>query len=912
MRQYGILKKVISVPFLLSFAACLFFFAGSAFSAKRDAKLTEIKGTVEVQKKGAKTWVKATEGMKVGEGDAIRTKMKSSVVIKWDASTMVKLTAFTNFAITKSAVDSSSGKENTTVSLFIGKTYSKVKKALKPGSSFEVSTPTAIAGVRSTYWYTSVSGGGDTEVGFLEGSGYLSAGGKTVDVAEGEKSQAKGNQTPSEPKPMTQEEKNKAKDESKELTTTSDTGTNTEEIKLSVDTPKDGAETTDEKVKVSGSVTAGASVTVAGASVSVDASGKFTGDVSLKPGENKIAVKASNASGKTAEATVTVKFKKKEKEDAPTLTLKEPSDGAKTGSENIKVSGMAKDAKKVTVNGEEVKPESDGSFSTSVTLKTGDNTISVSASNDAGTTTLSAKVTYEPKAKAGAPTLTLTQPVNGMVSTEATVLVAGTASEATTVTINGAAANVGADGGFKGMVTLKDGDNTINVSASNDAGSVSQSVKVSYHPMASDAIPPILTVTSPVNNSITNQPSALLSGNTEDGAKVTVNGASVTVSGGAFSTPITLTEGQNTLTVVAMDAAGNKTTQSALVTLDSIPPMLTITYPSDNFVSSTPSLSLQGMTDANAKVTVGSTEVTADSGGNFTAVLVLNDGDNIINVKAVDKAGNIATASKKVTYKSAPFFLTVSQPADSSLTSQTSVQVLGFTDAAAKVTINGLSTTVFPSGSFQLDVPLATEGLNTITIQAKDSTGAILNVVKQVTRDTVPPMLTVSTPSPGFLTNNTVALVTGVVETGASVMVNGVSVTSSGSFSQSVTLTEGSNTITVAAKDKAGNVSTVNVTGTLDTLAPILTISEPPDGAQTFKPQVKLVGFTEANAVVKINGLQTTVLAGGTLDQCLNLNTGGNTFTITSTDKAGNVATVVKQVTRTDIPPLIDPVPPCQ
>ncbi len=826
MRQYGILKKVISVPFLLSFAACLFFFAGSAFSAKRDAKLTEIKGTVEVQKKGVKTWVKATEGMKVGEGDAIRTKMKSSCVIKWDASTMVKLSAFTNFAITKSAVDSSSGKENTTVSLFIGKTYSKVKKALKPGSTFEVSTPTAIAGVRSTYFYVGVSGNGDTECGFLDGSGYMSSGGKTVDVPEGTKSESKGNNAPSEPKQMTDEEKNKAKDESKELTTTSDTGTNAEEIKLSVDAPKDGTETTDEKVKVSGSVSVGASVTVAGTAVAVDASGKFTGDVTLKPGENKIAVKASNAAGKTAEATVTVKFKKKEKEDAPTLTLKEPTDGSKTDSENIKVSGMAKDAKKVTVNGAEVKPESDGSFSTSVTLKAG--------------------------------------------------------------------------------------DNTINVSASNDAGSVSQSVKVSYSTTAADVVPPLLTVTSPVNNSITNQPSALLSGNTEDGAKVTVNGASVTASGGVFSTPVTLTEGQNTLTVVAQDAAGNKTTQSVLVTLDSLPPMLTITYPSDNFVSSTPSLSLQGITDAGAKVTVGSTEVLADSGGNFTVVLVLNDGDNMINVKAVDKAGNITTASKKVTYKSSPFFLTVSQPPDSSLTNQTSVQVLGFTDASATVTINGLSTTVFPSGSFQLDVPLATEGLNTITIQAKDATGAILNVVKQVTRDTVPPMLTVSTPSPGFLTNNPVSLVTGVAETGASVMVNGVSVASSGSFSQSVTLTEGSNTILVAAKDKAGNVSTVNVTGTLDTLAPILTISEPPDGAQTFKPQVKLVGFTETDAVVKINGLQTTVLAGGTLDQCLNLNTGGNTFTITSTDKAGNVATVVKQITRTDIPPLIDPVPPCQ
>lgn len=906
MKRSGILKNIFSVPFILVFVFSLMF-AESAFSEKRSATLSEVKGTVEVQKKGTKSWVKAAEGMKLGEGDAIRTKAKSSCMIKWDSSTMVKLTAFTNFAITKSAVDSSSGKENTTVSLFIGKTYSKVKKALKPGSSFEVSTPTAIAGVRSTYWVTEVSGDGSTMVGFLEGSGYLSSGGKTVDVPEGEKSEAKENKPPSEPKPMTEEEKQQHKDESKELTAATDTF----EMKLLVESPVNNSETTDEKIKVTGTVTAGSKVTVGGVSASVDASGKFAAEVELKMGENKLSVNATGATGKTAGVTLTVKRKKKD-EGAPGLTLNEPGDGAKTNSEKIAVSGSAKNAKKVTVNGDEVKVGDDGSFSTSAVLKSGENTINVSASNDAGTTSLSVKVTYEPKAKAGTPTLTVIQPVDGAKLTESDVVVSGTATDAKKLTVNGAEVTLGADGTFKSTVTLKEGENSIAVSASNDAGSVSQTVKVTYSSTPADVVPPVLTVTSPAGNSITNQPSTMVSGTTEDDAKVTINGASVTASGGAFSSPYTLTEGTNMLTVVAMDAAGNKTTQSVQVTLDSLPPMLTVTYPMDNFISNSPSVTLTGITDAGAKVTVGSTQTDADAGGNFTVMLVLTDGDNTISIKAVDKAGNIATAMKKVTYKSSPFYLTVSQPADSSLTNQTSAQVIGFTDPSATVTINGVQTTVLPSGNFQVDVPLATEGLNTITVQAKDSTGAILNVVKQVTRDTIAPMLTVSTPSNGFLTNNPVAIVTGAAEADAAVTINGTPATNSGSFAQTATLTEGSNMVAVEAKDKAGNVSKVIVTGTLDSIAPILTMSEPPDGAQTFKSQVKLLGFTEADAVLKINGIQTTLLSGGTLDKCQDLTIGGNTFTVTSTDKAGNVATVVKQVTRTDIPPLIDPVPPCQ
>ena len=64
-------------------------------------------------------------------------------------------------------------------------------------------------------------------------------------------------------------------------------------------------------------------------------------------------------------------------------------------------------------------------------------------------------------------------------------------------------------------------------------------------------------------------------------AAVMVNGAAATVSNGSYSAPITLTsEGENTITVTATDKAGNDSTTSVTVSLDTVPPVLVISSPS--------------------------------------------------------------------------------------------------------------------------------------------------------------------------------------------------------------------------------------------------------------------------------------------------------------------------------------------
>lgn len=100
-----------------------------------------------------------------------------------------------------------------------------------------------------------------------------------------------------------------------------------------------------------------------------------------------------------------------------------------------------------------------------------------------------------------------------------------------------------------------------------------------------DTVPPSLNISAPTNNLITNVNPFTVVGTTSDATSnpvtvtVKVNSGSaqaVTVgSGGSFSKAVTLSEGANTITVVATDAAGKSTTVTRTVTLDTVAPTIT-------------------------------------------------------------------------------------------------------------------------------------------------------------------------------------------------------------------------------------------------------------------------------------------------------------------------------------------------
>lgn len=122
---------------------------------------------------------------------------------------------------------------------------------------------------------------------------------------------------------------------------------------------------------------------------------------------------------------------------------------------------------------------------------------------------------------------------------------------------------------------LSEGAHTLTFSAADNDGNSASAVSVNF---TIDTVPPVLNITSPADNSITNQTVCTVAGSTNDttsGAVViTVNGSPVTVENGEFSTTVNLTEGSNTITIAATDTAGKVTTITRTVTLDTIAPVI--------------------------------------------------------------------------------------------------------------------------------------------------------------------------------------------------------------------------------------------------------------------------------------------------------------------------------------------------
>ena len=149
------------------------------------------------------------------------------------------------------------------------------------------------------------------------------------------------------------------------------------------------------------------------------------------------------------------------------------------------------------------------------------------------------------------------------------------------------------------------------------------------------------------------------------------------------------------------------------------------------------------------------------------------------------------------------------------------------------------------------------DGSHTVTINVSDNDdNTATQASRSYTVDTVPPTLNVTNPPNNFLTNNSSLTVQGTTNDSTSspvtvtIKLNGVvqgtvNVTG-GAFTKTITLSEGINTIIVTATDAAGKYSTVTITGTLDTSAPVIssvTISPNPiDTGATMIISVEVIG----------------------------------------------------------------------
>jgi uncharacterized protein YfaP (DUF2135 family) len=234
--------------------------------------------------------------------------------------------------------------------------------------------------------------------------------------------------------------------------------------------------------------------------------------------------------------------------------------------------------------------------------------------------------------------------------------------------------------------------------------------------------------------------------------------------------------------------------------------------------------------------------------------------------------------------------LEVFDPADNKVTNLVTLVIRGSADTDCLLRLNDIVLAVAPDGNFTLNYILA-EGLNTLAFSAVDGAGNSVRIVRRVILDTVDPWMDITSPEAGKTNKSTSVTVKGNCEAKINLTVNGQSVpTDTGSFSLAVTLSEGSNAVTVVGSDAAGNTVTLRLPVQVDSSAPSLDIVEPLGGFRTQDKSVVVVGITEPGASVTVDGVPATVDAFGKFSTSVTLERGRNTITVKASDAAGNFA----------------------
>lgn len=154
------------------------------------------------------------------------------------------------------------------------------------------------------------------------------------------------------------------------------------------------------------------------------------------------------------------------------------------------------------------------------------------------------------------------------------------------------------------------------------------------------------------------------------------------------------------------------------------------------------------------------------------------------------------------------------------------------------------------------------------------------------------PSLAITSPATG-VTNISHVVIAGRTDRGAVVTVNArpVPVDVGGFFGLNVTLPDGIHSFAIKAQNAAGLTSSVVITVTVDTIAPVLHFSTPLPDSVTETAKVTVTGTTEPGAYLVVNGFVVAVAKDGSFAVDAHLSPGANIFRASSTDVAGNSAT---------------------
>ncbi|WP_456765740.1 Ig-like domain-containing protein [Bradyrhizobium sp. USDA 3650] len=690
-------------------------------------------------------------------------------------------------------------------------------------------------------------------------------------------------------------------------------------------------------VQISGTAEIGSALTVNGAAVTVDATGHWT--TSITPaGQGALAVTAiaTDAAGNTASTSTTLTVDTVAPAVAITSTGGATNQASQTitGTVDVADAGATVTILDGTATIGTAVVQGNGSWSATVTLNNGSNSLTAQVSDAAGNTATSSAVVYTVSTTGPAVTEALVSDTGSSATDHLTTSPAlsgtGLASTVVHFTIDGVASTTTVTTDAQGAWSftpsgLADGLHTIVASQTDSFGNTG-SASLSF--TLDTTAPAVAITTIEGGDNLINAAEAAggvqISGTAEIGSALTVNGAAVTVDAtGHWTTSITPAgQGALAVTAIATDAAGNTASTSTTLTVDTVAPAVAIT--STGGATNQASQTITGTVDvADAGATVTILDGTATIGtavvqgnGSWSATVTLNNGSNSLTAQVSDAAGNTATSSAVVytvsTTGPAVTEALVSDTGSSAtdhLTTSPALSGTGLASTVVHFTIDGVASTTTVTtdaqGAWSFTPSGLADGLHTIVASQTDSFGNTGSASLSFTLDTTAPAVAITTIEGGDnLINAAEAAggvqVSGTAEIGSSLAVNGAAVTvdATGHWTTSITPAgQGALAVTAIATDAAGNTASTSTTLTVDTVAPAVAITS--TGGATNQASQTITGtvdVADAGATVTIlDGTATigtaVVQGNGSWSATVTLNNGSNSLTAQVSDAAGNTAT---------------------
>ena len=394
-------------------------------------------------------------------------------------------------------------------------------------------------------------------------------------------------------------------------------------------------------------------LTLNGAPLALDALGGFTTSVMLTEGVNSFMFLAQDRAGNASTLNVSVVLDTK----APVLLLVAPVEGLRTNLLQISVvgsvtldipggmpPGMDDAASLVKVNGQVATVDASGGFTVPLTPAEGPLTILVTAADTIGNQSDETRHIFVDRTP---PRITLTRSVPALVSVTSMLLQGAVDDPTASLTFNGAAVTLDAQGGFVVEASLSEGGNAFHFVAIDTTGNVG----VLDASTVRDTTPPVVTLDSPQDGLVTHQHSILVKGSVDDPtARLLVAGQSLSpLANGTFE--VTLTPGEGPLLIVALatDPAGNTGHAVRSVTLDWTPPVLVWaapTPPEGAKVSITP-VAVAATVSESATVTLNGQAMALEASAPWVVKTSLSpaQGPVTLRLEATDRAGNSASSS---------------------------------------------------------------------------------------------------------------------------------------------------------------------------------------------------------------------------------------------------------------------------